>query len=80
MNISIEKITEFMRAAVRPIITLVGFFTVCALVLKLGFQFGDRELAVFVLGEFFGFIGAMIAWWFRERSQKTIPPASEPKP
>jgi len=66
----IDKAIELIRASVRPLVTIVGFFTVCTLVLKLGFQFGDREIALFIIGEFFGFLGAMIAWWFKERSDK----------
>jgi hypothetical protein len=61
---------EKFRQLVRPLLTIVGFGAVVALALKLGFQFADREIALLIIGEFIGMVLTMIAWWFKERSEK----------
>jgi hypothetical protein len=61
---------EGFRAAVRPIVTLAGVFALVTLALWLGFKFADREIALLVIGEFIGMVLTMIAWWFKERSEK----------
>jgi len=61
---------DLIRGLVRPIITVIGFLALVILVLKMGWSFADRELAILIIGEFLGFMAAMIAWWFKERSEK----------
>lgn len=69
---------ETIRALVRPIVTLTGWLTLLVLIIVMVLRFATIELAQAAFSFFTGALSVLIAWWFKERTDKRN--GESPKP
>lgn len=73
-----SKWLELLRALVRPVITLSGWITLLVLLVYLVRKFATAELALAAFSFFTGALSILIAWWFKERTDRhNEPPAPQ---
>jgi hypothetical protein len=65
-----NKWIELIRGLVRPVITVSGWAVLLGLLVFLVKKFATEDLALAAFSFFTGAISILIAWWFKDRSDK----------
>jgi len=65
-----DKIIEALRASVRPVSTYGVIGSLLYMVVTLGFQYADEEMAKQATSVFFGIVGTVVGVWYGSRTSK----------
>ena len=58
---------EHIRSAVRPLVTLLGFFVFALLTFILALRFADANMTLVLVSTFTESVGILLGYWFGQR-------------
>lgn len=65
----IDKILDFIRGSVRPIVTYMVVGVLCILTYRIGFKFATEQIALLIIGAFISLTATLSTYWFVTREK-----------